>query len=621
MSSAAPPAGVSAETLSAAATEAAEEAAAKLVSEGVPAALAAKDSSLWGRDAEAEAAKRLGWLDAPSVSRHLLGELAQLAERARNDHLDHIVLAGMGGSSLAPEVITRTADVELTVLDTTDPHQVARALGDRLDSTLVVVSSKSGSTIETDSHRRIYEEALRDLGLGPDEIARRFVVVTDPGSPLEETARKAGYHVVLADPNVGGRYSALTAFGLVPSALAGADVASLLDHAEAVMPALSRAENNPGLTLGAALGGFAQAGHDKAVIADYGSGITGFGDWAEQLLAESTGKQGRGILPVVVESEGAPGFSPAPDAHLIGLGRPAPGGGVQHRPADTAVTGPLGALFLVWEFATALAGRLIDIDPFDQPNVQESKDNTAALLAEAGDGPLPTGEPAFTDGVVEVHADSERLRGATDLAGVLDSMIGSLPKGGYLAIMAYLDRIGDHDAARLRSVLAARTTHPVTFGWGPRFLHSTGQYHKGGPQTGAFLQITGAIERDVRVPGTAYSLGRLQLAQALGDLRALRSRGRPAFRLHLRNRAAGLEQLLAAATAGAPASSGALWTGTSASSWRPPAALTPQPPVPAPPSAPAAAAGEPDGEAHDEPTDAGSASDVARGEATAGGTE
>jgi glucose-6-phosphate isomerase len=566
MAAAAPP-GVSAQTRSAAATEAAEQAAAKLIEDGVPAALAAKDPSLWGEGAEAEASIRLGWLDAPTVSRLLLGELAQLAERARHDGLDHIVLAGMGGSSLAPEVITRTAGVALTVLDTTDPHQVARALGDRLDRTLVVVSSKSGSTIETDSHRRIYEEALRDLGLGPDELARRFVVVTDPGSSLEETARKAGYHVVLADPSVGGRYSALTAFGLVPSALAGADVAALLDQAEAVAPVLGRGEDNPGLVLGAALGGFAVAGHDKAVIAtvpasDGGSGITGFGDWAEQLLAESTGKQGRGILPVVVESQDSPGFSPGPDSHLIALGAPALGD--SQRPADTVVTGPLGAQFLVWEYATALAGRLIGINPFDQPNVQESKDNTARLLAEAGDGPLPTGDPVFTDGVVDVHADPERLRGATDLAGVLDSVIWSLPAGGYLAIMAYLDRIGDRDAARLRSALAARTTHPVTFGWGPRFLHSTGQYHKGGPQVGAFLQITGAIERDVRVPGTAYSLGRLQLAQALGDLGALRSRGRPVVRLHLRNRTMGLRQLLAAATAGAPATDAAATVGASA---------------------------------------------------------
>jgi glucose-6-phosphate isomerase len=542
-------AGVSVETRSLAATEATERAMAKLSSDHVAAALAAKDPALWGPSAQELAAARLGWLDAPRVSRPLLGELTELADKARRDGLDHIVVTGMGGSSLAPEVITRTAGAPLTVLDTTDPHQVARVLQDRLDRTLVVVSSKSGSTIETSSHRRIYERALSDLGLSAEEVARRFVVVTDPGSPLEETARKSGYHVVHADPNVGGRYSALTAFGLVPSALAGADVAALLDEAEAVARTLDRDEDNPALLLGAALGGFAAAGHDKAVIADHGSGMTGFGDWAEQLLAESTGKQGRGILPVVVESAGARGFSPGPDVHLIALGTAGADPHVPEqtrRPADTVVAGPLGAQFLVWEYATALAGRVIGIDPFDQPNVQESKDNTADLLEKAGDGPLPIGEPVFTDGEVEVYADPAGLRGATDLAGVVDALIWTLPEAGYLAVMAYLDRTGDGDAARLRSALAARTPHPVTFGWGPRFLHSTGQYHKGGPQTGVFLQITGAIERDVQVPGAPFSLGRLQLAQALGDLGALRGRGRPAVRLHLRHREAGLQQLLRA---------------------------------------------------------------------------
>jgi|SRR6266536_901844 len=549
-------AGVTVETRSQAATEATDHALAKLTSDGVPEALAAKETGLWGGSAQELAGARLGWLDAPAVSRPLVSELAELAARAREDGLDHIVLAGMGGSSLAPEVITRTAGTPLTVLDTTDPHQVARVLQDRLDRTLVVVSSKSGSTIETDSHRRIYEQALHDLGLSAEEVARRFVVVTDPGSPLEEAARKAGYHVMLADPNVGGRYSALTAFGLVPSALAGADVAALLDQAEAVVPALRHDDGNPGLLLGAALGGFAEAGHNKAIIADHGSGIIGFGDWAEQLLAESTGKQGRGILPVVVESAGAPGFSPGPDFHLIALDAPRPLDSARpeiQRPADTVVTGPLGAQFLMWEYATAVAGRLIGINPFDQPNVQESKDNTASLLEQAGDGPLPTGEPVFTDGAVEVYADPSHLRGAGDLAGVLDALIWSLPEAGYLAVMAYLDRAGDSDAARLRRALAARTTHPVTFGWGPRFLHSTGQYHKGGPPKGVFLQITGTIERDVLVPGAPYSLGRLQLAQALGDLGALRGRGRPAVRLHLLSRTAGLEQLLSAATASAAA--------------------------------------------------------------------
>jgi glucose-6-phosphate isomerase len=233
----------------------------------------------------------------------------------REAGLDHVVLCGMGGSSLAPEVISRT-NVPLTVLDTTDPHAVRRALSDRLEATLVVVSSKSGSTIETDSHRRVYEQAFADLGLAAGEIARRFVMVTDPGSPLEAAARQAGYHVMLADPNVGGRYSALTAFGLVPTALAGADAARLLDEADAVLPTLALPDGNPGLELGAALGGYAQAGHDKVVLADCGSGWRGFADWAEQLIAESTGKHGRGILPVAVGGEDAPA-SPRP--------RPAPG--------------------------------------------------------------------------------------------------------------------------------------------------------------------------------------------------------------------------------------------------------------------------------------------------------
>ena len=536
-------AGMAVATHGAAVARAQQQVLDELAAEGVPAALAAGDPRLWGPDAEPEAAIRLGWLRAPQVSRPLIAEIAELAQRARAAGLDHVVLAGMGGSSLAPEVITRTAGRPLTVLDTTDPHQVGRVLGDRLGKTLLVVSSKSGSTIETDSHRRVYEAAFAGLGLDAAEISRRIVVVTDPGSPLAGSAQAAGYHVVLADPDVGGRYSALTAFGLVPSGLAGVDVPRLLDEADQVSPDLASQERNPGLALGAVLGGFARDGHDKAVLADCGSGISGFGDWAEQLIAESTGKQGRGILPVVLAGEDAPGFSPGPDVHLIGLGDP-------KGPADTSVAGPLGAQFLVWEYAVAIAGRVCGINPFDQPNVAESKVNTTRLLEEAGQGPLPAGEPAFTDGAVEVHAEPGVLPSATDLAGVLGAVLWSLPADGYLAIMAYLDRTGDHVADRLRDALATRTTRPVTFGWGPRFLHSTGQYHKGGPPTGVYLQITGAVQRDLPVPGQPFTLGRLQLAQALGDLRALRQRGRPAVRLHLRDRAAGLRQLLAAAGAG-----------------------------------------------------------------------
>ncbi|WP_184981299.1 glucose-6-phosphate isomerase [Sphaerisporangium rubeum] len=526
--------------------DAAAEAARRLVEEGVPRALADGDATLWGAEAQSEAAIRLGWLDLPTTSRELLPQIGELVERARAAGLEHVVLAGMGGSSLAPEVICASADVPLTVLDTTDPGQVRRALADRLDRTIVVVSSKSGSTVETDSHRRIYEQAFRDAGIDP---ASRIVVVTDPGSPLEQSAREAGYTVVLADPNVGGRYSALTAFGLVPSALAGADVAALLDQAAEARQRLG-ADDDPGLLLGAAIGAAAASGRDKLLLDDSLSGINGLPDWIEQLIAESTGKQGRGILPVA-------GSEPneADDELTAGI----------DTESGVEVQGPLGAQFLIWEVATAIAGRVLGINPFDQPNVAESKANTTRILEDAGDGPLPTGAPALVDGPVEVYGDVPAH--VKDLSGVFTELLKDIPERGYLAILAYLDReaafdvpvpqeasfeaITDiwaaHDPASLQGLLAIRTDRPVTFGWGPRYLHSTGQYHKGGPQNGVFLQITGVVSGDLEVPGKPYTLGRLQLAQALGDLDALRERGRPAVRLHLTDREAGVRHLLAAA--------------------------------------------------------------------------
>ncbi len=501
---------------------------------GVAAAIIGKDASLWGPDASAEAAIRLGWLDCVEVSRPLVPRIEALRGDLNAAGADHVVLAGMGGSSLAPEVIAATYSVELTTLDTTDPGQIAAALSDRLARAILVVSSKSGGTLETDSHRRAYEEAFSAAGVDP---AQRIVVVTDPGSPLHAIATEAGYRIFEADPNIGGRYSALSAFGLVPTGLAGVPVGELLDEAAAVVPFLSGDDGNPALALGAALGGYGNAGHDKIVIADAGSGIIGFGDWAEQLIAESTGKSGRGLLPVVVGSTEAPGFVARADTHLVTLGG---------SPADpgTSVRGPLGAQFMAWEFATAVAGKVIGIDPFNQPNVQESKDNTNAVLDKAGDGPLPEGEPAFVDGAVEVHGDAVLLRGAADVAGVVAALLGAIPDRGYLAVMAYLDRIHDAAAATLREALAARTPHQVTFGWGPRFLHSTGQFHKGGPPVGVFLQITGAHAFDVEVPGRPFTFGRLQLAQALGDSQAIEGRSRPLVRLHLTDRAAGIDQLL-----------------------------------------------------------------------------
>jgi hypothetical protein len=496
-----------------------------LVQDGVPARLAAKDATLWGPDAEPEATVRLGWLDLPRTSRDLLPRLAALRTELGAEGADRVVLCGMGGSSLAPEVICATYGVPLVTLDTTDPGQVRAAFVD-LDRTVFVVSSKSGSTVETDSHLRLAVEAVG---------WRRVVVVTDPGSALAKTAGENGARAVfLADPDVGGRYSALTAFGLVPSALAGAPVETLLDDAAAALADLANDAGNPGLDLGAALGGCGAAGRDKLVIADNGSGLAGFGDWAEQLVAESTGKLGRGLLPVVVESPTAPGtkFTAAGDLHPVVLGPP--------KPNSTAVAGPLGAAFLVWEYAVALAGRTLGINPFDQPDVESAKQSTRDLLADTG--PLDTGTPVFTEGPVEVYGATT----ATTLADTLAALLAAVPRDGYLAVHAYLDRIGDAAAADLRAALAALTPRPVTFGWGPRFLHSTGQYHKGGPPVGVFLQLTGAVAEDLLVPGREFTLGRLQLAQALGDGRVLAGKSRPLVRLHLTDRAAGLAAVRAA---------------------------------------------------------------------------
>ncbi|MGY0231641.1 glucose-6-phosphate isomerase [Longispora urticae] len=501
----------------------AEGVRATLAAEDVPALLAAGDATLWGPEAEPEAAVRLGWLKVLDTSRDLVARLAKLRAELLSEGLDHVVLAGMGGSSLAPEVICRTLGVELTVLDTTDAGQVRAAVSDRLDRTVLVVSSKSGGTVETDSHRRAY----LDAGLDP---ARQLIVVTDPGSPLEAAVTGVAREVFLADPTVGGRYSALTAFGLVPSALAGVDVSELLAEASALHATLADPKG-PATALGAILGASALAGRDKLAIADDGSGIVGLGDWIEQLIAESTGKAGVGILPVVLEGPSAPvaggpdvlrctvGGAMNSDAFLSG-GLEAP---------ELSVSGGLGAHFLAWEFATALAGRLLGINPFDQPNVQESKDNTNRLLASG----LPSEKPSSVDGALEVYGD-------------LDAFLAGVGPDNYVAVLAYLDRHADADAEKLRALIAERTGRPVTFGWGPRFLHSTGQYHKGGPEKGVFLQLTGVVAEDLPVGGKEYTFGALQAAQAAGDREALAQRHRPVLHVHLTDRAAGLAQLLAA---------------------------------------------------------------------------
>ncbi|OZM72363.1 glucose-6-phosphate isomerase [Amycolatopsis antarctica] len=510
----------------------------KLVADGVASRLAARDATLWGPDAEAEASVRLSWTSLHQTSRPLIGEIEALRTELQGEGVDRVVLAGMGGSSLAPEVITSTEDgVALTVLDTTDPGQVADALAGDLQRTVLVVSSKSGGTVETDSHRRIFAKAFAEAGV---DAASRIVVVTDPGSPLAELAEREGYRkVFLADPEVGGRYSALTAFGLVPAGLAGADVARLLDQAALLAADLSTdSAGNPALRLAAALGAAHEAGAEKVVLADTGSGITGFGDWAEQLIAESTGKQGTGLLPVVVDGPAAAGFADAgPDATPVAIG-PA------NAAATISVTGTLGAQILLWEYATAIVGRLLGIDPFDQPDVEAAKKAARSLL-DSPDPATGASSPSTVDGHVEVHG-TVGASGDGTLADVLTEFLDTVPDNGYLAVQAYLDRLDDASAALLRAELAKRTGHQVTFGWGPRFLHSTGQYHKGGHQNGVFLQLTGAAVDDLEVPDRPYTLGTLQLAQALGDGQVLADHGRPVLRLHLTDRAAGLAELVRA---------------------------------------------------------------------------
>lgn len=518
------------------AAEAVDRVVPQLVTDMVASGITALNPTLWGPDAESEAAKRLGWTEAVVVSAPLVDEIAALREELAAKGVDHVVLAGMGGSSLAPEVITRTYGVELTVLDATEPGQVLTALEDRLERTVLVVSSKSGSTVETASQRKTFEQAFREAGIDPVE---RIVVVTDPGSPLDEQARAAGYRVFNADPNIGGRYSALSAFGLVPSGLAGADIAELLAEADAVTVELAQdRSDNPGLVLGAVLAGTSPLRDKIAIVAD-GTHIVGFADWAEQLIAESTGKQGRGLLPVVLGT-GAPELTAGlRDLQVVRL----VGSADETRdvaPGEVEISGSLGGQIMVWEYAVAIAGRLLDINPFDQPDVESAKIATRGLL---DDRPEPVA-PAFTAEGVEVRALG--LEVGDSLASAVTALLSQLGNDGYVSIQAYIDRVANPQLEELRDVLAARVQRPVTFGWGPRFLHSTGQYHKGGPANGVFLQITQVPSKDLAIPDSPFSFGELVQAQAGGDAKVLSEHGRPVLTLTVSDVSAALPALRAA---------------------------------------------------------------------------
>jgi glucose-6-phosphate isomerase len=506
-----------------------DEALSSAVDDRVASRISAQDATLWGPDAESEASIRLSWTHLSESSRPLVGEIVALRDELAARGLDRVVLCGMGGSSLAPEVICHTAGVELTVLDSSQPDMVRSALTTDLERTVVVVSSKSGGTVETDSQRRAYEQAFTDAGIDPTE---RIVVVTDPGSPLDEQATEAGYRVFRADPHVGGRYSALTAFGLVPSGLAGADIGQLLDDAHAAESALySDDADNPALRLGVLLGVANRHRVDKLVLVDRTE--HGVGDWIEQLVAESTGKNGLGVLPVVVPFENATNFNPStPDSVLVSIG----GSEVPEAQSGFAVAieGPLGAQMQLWEVAVAVAGRSIGINPFDQPDVESAKKAARELLDGAGSVPTPD----FTEDGIDVYGEGSSLDQAVrQLFDRVDL------EHGYVAIQVYLDRIAHAGFSDVREVTAARVGRPVTFGWGPRFLHSTGQYHKGGTPNGVFLQVTGAPLEDLSVPGRDFTFGSFIDSQAAGDAAVLRDHDRPVLRLHLHDVEAGLARL------------------------------------------------------------------------------
>ncbi len=495
---------------------------ASLVADRFASRLFGQDGTLWGAEAESEASIRLSWVELAESSRPLVPQVLELRDQLRAAGISRVVLCGMGGSSLAPEVICAAAGVPLDVLDSSQPDMVRSAIHD-LETTVVVVSSKSGGTVETDSHRRIFEQAFTDAGLDP---TGHVVIVTDPGSPLDEEATAAGYRVFRADPHVGGRYSALTAFGLVPSGLAGADIADLLDQAGRIDNALATDDpTNPGLRLGAALGVAAGQGVDKVQVYDHtGHGV---GDWIEQLVAESTGKEGTGILPVVALSPTDPVTD---DAFVVHLGTD----DVPDHPWAAALSGPLGAQFLIWEVATATAGRFLQIDPFDQPDVESAKAAARDLLA--GGASLP--DPDRVDGTIAMFGSD-----APSVGTALAELLGEVGDHEYLALQFYLDRWAHAGLETLAPALASRLGRPVTFGWGPRFLHSTGQYHKGGTPVGVFLQVTCDPAQDVPVPGRDFTLGEFIVSQAEGDARVLRQKGRPVLRLHLHDLDAGLDLL------------------------------------------------------------------------------
>jgi len=552
-----------------------------------------RDASLWKSEPEHQKIIRdaLGWLTISQQMRAHLGEIKSFAEKIRQAGFRHAVLLGMGGSSLCPDVLRATFGSapgypELHVLDSTVPASVAHVEKFiDLEKTLFIVSSKSGGTTETLSFYQYFYARLQ--AVKGDRAAENFIAITDPGSGLEKLAKEKNFRRIFPGAaDIGGRYSALSNFGMVPAALIGIDLADFFDRADRMAQACGAAApvtENPGVKLGVTMAEAAQAGRDKVTFV-MSPEIATFADWAEQLIAESTGKEGKGLVPVAGEALGEPAdysndrifvhlrlasdSDPATVAKLAKLEK----AGHPVVRLELAAKLDLAQEFFRWEIATATAGARMGINAFNQPNVQESKDNTKRLLEQfRSEKKLPAESAVLASDGLEFFCDAETRaaiekvsKGARSPEALLAAFCRLARPGDYVALMAYLEGAGEIEdkLQSIRRGLGKALRAAATLGFGPRFLHSTGQLHKGGPNTGLFLQLTASDPQDLAIPGEPYSFSVLKQAQALGDLQSLQNKQRRVVRVHLGQDAkAGLDRLskaLEVALSGAQATSAAL---------------------------------------------------------------